>query len=412
MEYKNKDFKIVGYPINKFKTINIRVVFLCNATKRDFILGEFLAWMLTYSNNKYKTNREYTLRLQDLYDLYLSSYISRRGNKLITVFEYNMIDSKYTSKKVLKDSINMLKESIFNPNIIDNHFDINSFNAVKSQMISFIENLNDNSQALVNEKVVSMYTDSPISITYTESKKYLEEIDEYSLYEYYKEFIKNREIAVYICGNYNDDIIDLIKKFPLKSKVINYQNNIIINKKMEPTYLYKDFSQAKLALLLNYDNITEFEYRYVSTIMNSILGGLQDSLLMESIREEDSLVYYIDSMIYKMDQVIIVYSGFSKLNIDLILKRIDECINKLIKGDYPDSKLDAAILDTLVVLEDYERNPFLILDYMISYNHFFHATIKERISNYKKVTKEDISKLAKKIKKMNMVLLRDKNERV
>ena len=146
--------------------------------------------------------------------------------------------------------------------------------------------------------------------------------------------------------------------------------------------------------------------------MNSILGGLQDSLLMESIREEESLVYYIDSMAYKMDQIMLVYAGFSKINSDLILEKIDECINRLIKGDYPDSKLDAAIMDALVVLEDYERSPFLILDYMISLNHFFHTTIKERISNYKKVTKKDVSILAKKLKNMNMVLLRDKNERI
>ena len=412
MEYKNKNFNIYGYPIKKFKTIGIRVVFTTNVNKRDFILSDFLLALLTYTNNNYHTNREYTMALQDLYDLYLSSNSMRRGNKLVSTLELNMIDPKYTNKKTMKDSIKMLKETIFNPYVYDNHFDTDSFNIVKDQFKSFIESLSDNPQNVVNETAVSSYKDSNIGITYTICKQYLEEIDEYKLYEYYQEFLNNREIAIYICGDYNDELIDLLSKYPLKSKEIDYLENKLIDKKQEPVYLYKDYNQAKLALLTKIENETEFEKKYVSTILNSILGGLQDSLLMESIREENSLVYYIDSMFYKYDQALMIYAGCSSTNTDFVLKKIDDCIKDLSSGNFNDDKLSAAITDVLVVLEDYERSPYLILDYIVSLNVLHTDSMADRIKNYKKVTKEDVMTLAKKIKTMKLVLLRDNNERV
>lgn len=412
MEYKNKNFNIYGYPIKKFKTIGIRVVFTTNVNKRDFVLSDFLLALLTYTNNNFHTNREFTMSLQDLYDLYLSSTSMRRGNKLVSTLELNMIDPKYTSKKIMKDSIKVLKDAIFNPYVYDNHFDTDSFNIVKDQFKCFIDSLSDNPQNVVNEKVVSSYPNSNIGITYSVCRKYLDEIDEYKLYEYYKEFLNNREIAIYICGDYNDEMIDILSKFPLKSNKIEYLDNKLIDKEQEPLYLYEDYNQAKLALLMKVENETEFEKKYVSTILNSILGGLQDSLLMESIREEHSLVYYIDSMFYKYDQAIIVYSGCSSDNTDIILKKIDECMKELRNGDFDDAKLDAAITDVLVVLDDYERSPYLILDYIVSLNVLHTDPMGIRIKNYKKVTKQDVMTLAKKIKTMKLVLLRDKNERI
>ena len=411
MEYKNKNYSIYEHKIKKFKTIGIRVLFLTNVNKRDFILSDFLLALLTYVNNNYHTNREYNMALQDLYDLYISSSSARRGNKIMSSIELNMIDPKFTNKKVLKDSIKMLKDTIFNPYIIDNHFDSNSFNIVKKQFESFIDSLYDNPQGLVNEGAVSSYKDYNLGTTYKEARKYLEEIDEYSLYEYYKEFLNNRKISIYICGDYPDFVIDLLSKFPFKSKDIDFIENKIIDKELEPTYLYKDYNQAKLAILYKYDNITDFEKRYVSTIMNSILGGLQDSLLMESIREEDSLVYYIDSIAFKYDQVLLIYSGCSSNNVDLVINKVNNCIKKLSTGSFSDDKLKAAIMDILVVLEDYQRGPYQILDYMMSLNELNKDNLEDRIKKYKKVTKEDVMNLAKKLKNMKLVLLRDKNER-
>lgn len=412
MEYNNKNFKIYGYPIKKFKTVNIRVSFITNITKKDLILSELLLDVLLYTNNRYRTNREYTMALQDLYDMYFNVTCVRYGNKLVSNIDLNMIDPKYTSKKVLKDSIDMLKESLFNPYVYDNHFDTNSFNIVKEQLNTYINNILENPQNMVIEKTFASFKDTYLEDTLLGSKEYLDDIDEYKLYDYYKEFLNNREVDIYVCGDYNDDLINLLMKLPLVSKEIKYNSMDCNYKELKPTYLYENYNQAKLGILLSYNSINEFERKYVSTIMDLMLGGLQDSLLMENVREQHSLVYYIESILYKYDQVMLVYAGFNKENSNIVLEMIDDAIKKLATGDFSDELIKSAITDCVVVLEDNERTPSVIFNHLLYRYHFGSDTIKEKINNYKKITKKDVMNLAKKVKKIKTVLLRDKNERI
>ena len=220
MKYNNKNFNIHGYRTKKFKTQNIRISFITNVTRRDRILSELLLNVLLYTNNRYRTNREYTMALQDLYDMYFNVSCVRYGNKLVSNIDINMIDPKYTSKKVLKESINMLKESLFNPYVYDNHFDTKNFNIVKELLNTYIKNLLETPQTMVIEKAFSSFKDTYLEDTIIGSKGYLDDIDEYKLYDYYKEFLNNREIDIYVCGDYNDDLIDLLSKLPFVSKEI------------------------------------------------------------------------------------------------------------------------------------------------------------------------------------------------
>ena len=71
MEYKNDNFKIYGFQTKKFKTIVINIMLMGNVSSKDFIYSELLMEVLTYSNSKYKTNRELCMHYQDLYDIFL-----------------------------------------------------------------------------------------------------------------------------------------------------------------------------------------------------------------------------------------------------------------------------------------------------------------------------------------------------
>ena len=412
MEYKNSNFKIYGYPIKKFKTLIISLVFMGNVTKKDFIYSELLMEVLTYSNKKHKTNRELCLSFQDLYDAYISGFTQRIGNHLVSTIELNIIDPKYTSKKVLKDSIKALQDIVINPNVIDNHFDTNSFNIVKEQLGNLIDNALQIPQNYVNEKLITSFNDSNISNTLFSGKEYLDEIDEYKLYDYYKDLLNNREIEVYICGDYDNSLIDLVKELPLKSKKIDYQDNKLVTKKQDDLVIYEDYTQAKIGMLYSYIEPTYYEKHYVSHVLNNILGGLQDSLLMENIREMHSLVYYVDACNTKYDNTIIISSGFNSSKSDFFIKKVKDTIKDIANGNFTIDKIEEAKLDIVVALEDSERTPYSVIRYMLTTNHFMNESIKERIKIYKKITKEDVINLAKKMKLMKIVLLRDKDERV
>jgi predicted Zn-dependent peptidase len=114
----------------------------------------------------------------------------------------------------------------------------------------------------------------------------------------------------------------------------------------------------------------------------------------------------------KYDQVTIISSGFNSSKSDLFVKKVKETIKDLTTGNFSDNKLKCSKLDIVVSLEDNEKSPYVIIRNMLSINHFIKENIKERIKLYKNVTKEDVINLAKKMKLMKIVLLRDKDERV
>ena len=412
MEYKNDNFKIYGFQTKKFKTIVINIMFMGNVSSKDFIYSELLMEVLTYSNSKYKTNRELCMHYQDLYDIFLSGFSQRVSNKLISTIDVSMLDPKFTSKKVVKDSIKTISDIIFKPNIVDNHFESTSFHIVKEQLINFIDNVLQTPQNYVTDKLYSSFKEATVSNTLFSTKEELESIDEYKLYDYYKEFLNNREIEVYVVGDYDDSLIELIKGLPLVSKTVSYEPIKIINKKQDDLIVCKDYTQAKIGMLYTYLKPTYYEQYYVSNVLSNLLGGLQDSLLMENIREMHSLVYYVDAYNMKYDQVTIISSGFNSSKSDLFIKKVKETIKDLTTGNFSDNKLKCSKLDIVVSLEDNEKSPYVIIRNMLSINHFVKENIKERIKLYKNVTKEDVINLAKKMKLMKIVLLRDKDERV
>ena len=62
-------------------------------------------------------------------------------------------------------------------------------------------------------------------------------------------------------------------------------------------------NQSKLAIGCVFEQLTDFELRYVLSIYSFILGGSGDSLLFKNIREKKSLAYDVSSSYYKNDNI-------------------------------------------------------------------------------------------------------------
>ena len=83
MQYKKKElgsYNLHMIKTDRFKTINVQLIFSQKIKKEDITKRNFLSDMLTYSCNKYKTKRELSIASQDLYaaNVYSTSY--RLGN--------------------------------------------------------------------------------------------------------------------------------------------------------------------------------------------------------------------------------------------------------------------------------------------------------------------------------------------
>ena len=79
---------------SKFKTVSVKVIFSSTVKKEEITEKNFLADILTYSTKKYKTHKEMTIALQDLYAMNIFSNCYRIGNF------YNM-DIRHTLQRTL-----------------------------------------------------------------------------------------------------------------------------------------------------------------------------------------------------------------------------------------------------------------------------------------------------------------------
>lgn len=415
MKTKEIDLKYAKLHLIKtkdFRSINIKVLLKDEIRKEDITKRNFLAEYLILTTKKYKTRQELSLKIQELYSLFLSAYNTRIGNYLITKFNLSMLDPKYTESCMLNDSIDLLSEVIFNPNQKNGKFDSNSFNIVKRGILNEIKTLKENPKDYANIKMFeNMDKDAPYSYNGYGYLEDLEKIDEKNLYEYYKDFIKTASVDIYVIGNFDEkEMIRIIKEklnfktLKKEKKDIYVKNNI--NK--EKIIIEKDkFKQSKLAIGCKLKDLTDFERKYVINMYNMILGGGFNSKFMQEIREKNSLAYYINSSILKADNILLIQSGISANNFKKVISSIKKIMKEMERGNIKESELENSKTEYLSLLDEINDSIDSILENKIATSLLNLDEFSVRKEKMKEVTIKDISNLAKKVHIDTIYLLED-----
>lgn len=415
MKTKEIDLKYAKLHLIKtkdFRSINIKVLLKDEIRKEDITKRNFLAEYLILTTKKYKTRQELSLKIQELYSLFLSAYNTRIGNYLITKFNLSMLDPKYTESCMLNDSIDLLSEVIFNPNQKNGKFDSNSFNIVKRGILNEIKTLKENPKDYANIKMFeNMDKNAPYSYNGYGYLEDLEKIDEKNLYEYYKDFIKTASVDIYVIGNFDEkEMIRIIKEklnfktLKKEKKDIYVKNNI--NK--EKTIIEKDnFNQSKLAIGCKLKDLTDFERKYVINMYNMILGGGFNSKFMQEIREKNSLAYYINSSILKADNILLIQSGISANNFKKVISSIKKIMKEMEHGNIRESELENSKTEYLSLLDEINDSIDSILENKIATSLLNLDEFSVRKEKMKEVTIKDISNLAKKVHIDTIYLLED-----
>ena len=232
----------------------------------------------------------------------------------------------------------------------------------------------------------------------------LKKLTNKGLYKTYIEMLNNSKIDFCISGNLSNEqeLIDFIKKeFKFNNK---YQlNEAFINHydKDRETKIYfekSDVEQSKLAIIIKAYDLTDYERRYVATIYNGLFGGNSTSFLNSIVREENAISYSTYSYYNRTDNIIIVNGGFSKKNYDVVKGIIYESMDRIAEGKFTQKMLLNAKKCFINDLLNYDESNSSLISFYYGKEIFKGADIKERIENVKKVTKEDIVNISKKLK--------------
>lgn len=401
---------------NKFKSITIDVDFYRNIKKEEITKRNLLKMVLLDSSKNYNSEKKLIIESEKLYDIKVSSSISRIGSFSNLSFQTKFLNEKYTEKDMNKESIIFFLDLIFNPNILNNAF-IN-IDKQKDKLKQDILSLNDNKPRLALIKLMEKMKKMPYSYNVFGDIDDLKDIDGKILYDYYKDVLEKDQIDIFVLGDFDSNEIKEIFKEYFKVNTFKKDNKKLLVKELEIRkritryHEYDNVNQTQVLLLLSLNNLTDFERKYTIKVLNEILGGSSNSILFSKVREDKGYCYYINSNVKAFDNIMIINSGVEGNNAEKCIKLIRKILKEVKEGKIDDSIIESSINTIVSGINASFDSPLSIINTYFSKVLVGTEDVDDRIKAYRSVTKEDIIKVSKKISLHSILTLEkgDTNE--
>lgn len=338
MEYKKiqKDnYMLHLINTNRFKMMSVVIFFTKKFEKRDIKYGNLLTKNLVYSSKKYNTKSKIATIGEELYGARISSSFNIVGNTTEYIFSLDYLNPKYTESKYMGESLDFLKEVLFNPNVDEGGFNEEYFNILVNEVKASVESVKDNPNLFASVSYAKkMYKGTASEHFYLPSVKDLESISRSDLYEYYKELFSGKYRVDVVCyGELDDNIEKDIDKICKNLVSNNEEIKLSINHKYNDEVCeYKDilpYNQSKLYMGYRLKDMNYHEKSHVLKLYNTILGTMNDSILFNIVREKHSLCYSIGSYYSKYNPSLTIYAGINKDNYEKSVSLIKECMKMM-----------------------------------------------------------------------------------
>ena len=415
---ENEHYNIHLIKTDKFKTITVKVNFKRKLVKEEITIRNLLINSLMEGTKKYPSKRLLEIKTEELYDLAYRAINYATGKYTIISFDMTYINPKYTEEGYNEESFKFLSELIYNPNVKNNKIEDSNFNLSCNIMKDYLKTLPENPVVYSQMRMLEEMDDSIISYRNSGYIEDLENIDSRKLYEYYKDVIDNDIVDIFVIGDIEEhEVCDLIDKYmKFDNNIKSQDSHFYTHKKIEDNINFVnekvDKEQSTLVVGLKTDDLSDFEKRYVLSIYNYILGGSTESNLFKTVREENSLCYYITSSFQALLNIGIIRSGINSKDYEATISLINKELKNMCEGKFDKNKIENAKTTYINGLTELEDNPDNIISLYAGMEYLKSDNIDVRKENIKKVTFEDIVSLAKKIHLTTIYLLEgcDTNE--
>ena len=420
MEYTDKIIKkgIKLHILNtdKFKT-NLVAVFLTTALKRETVTSNALiSAVLRRGTNTMQTQEEISRQLEELYGASFDCGIDKTGDNQVLKFYMETINDNFIPQKgenMLKTSIEKLLEIILDPLKEKNGFKKEYVEQEKNNMKQRIEGRSDNKRRYALDRCIEeMYKNQPFGLYQFGYVNDLDKITEINLYESYKTLIDECKIDIFISGNVEKSLENMItenqyiKNLKEREPIYNIKNEKANEKKGKITE-NMNVTQGKLVVGLDVNSQNEDE-KYNVIVYNNILGGSANSKIFQNVREKANLAYEASSRYFKYKDNIFVNCGIEISNYKKTLELIKKQIEDMKNANFTDEEVENAkksIISAIQVIDDEQ-------DTGISYYFGQEMTgnrnsVENYIERIKKVNKEDVQKVANKVEINTIYFLRN-----
>lgn len=413
MNYKRiekEHFNIHLIQTDKFKTITVKVNFKRELKKEEITKRNILVNALLEGTKNNPSKRLLEIKTETLYDLgyRVSNYSS--GIYSILSFDMTYINPKYTENTMNDESFKFLSELIYNLNNEKDSVAKLNYDIAKNMLEDYLLTIKENASGYATTRALEEMDEEVISYR---SSGYLEDMNSFDskeLYEYYKDVIDNDIVDIFILGDITDNevekLIDKYMKFNNNKK--EKKSHFFTHKKIDDEVKFVsekvDKEQSTLILGFRVEEMNDYMKKYVSTVYNYILGGSCESNLFQTVREENSLCYYITSTNQPVLAISIIKSGINANDYEQALVLIRKELDNMKKGMFDSSKIENAKTTYISGLTELLDSPQSIISLYSGMEYLGSDDIETRKENIMKVTKEEIMEYASHVH-LNMIFL-------
>ena len=411
-----KGIKLHILNTDKFKTNLVAIFLTTNLEKETVTSNALISAILRRGTNNLKTQEEISKELEELYGASFDCGIDKTGDNQVLKYYIQTINDDYIPQQgenMLKTAIENICDIVFNPLIENEGFKKEYVEQEKKNMKQRIEGRVDNKARYALDRCIEeMYKDKPYGLYKFGDIDSLENINENNLYKSYKKLIDESKIDIFISGNIDNEVENIvkenenIKKLKERSAKYNIKSEKAEDKKGEITEKMS-VTQGKLVMGLDL-NIQNEDEKYYTLVYNNILGGSANSKIFQNVREKANLAYSAGSSYFKYKNNIFINCGIEVSNyqkaVDLIKAQIEEMKN----NNFTDEELENAknsIIATIKTIDDEQDT--LIIYYFGQELSNNKNTIEDYIKKIEETKREDVLNIANKVEINTIYFLRN-----
>lgn len=402
--YNVNGFDLHVIKTNRFKTVFYNVNIRFDDAKENEKYTGLLSRLLVQTSNKFESVRDINAYCASIYDPSYNVKVLESGSQNILSLTASFANEKYTEKGMNKKNFEFLSNVLFDPKVVDGGFDKNTFDVQKEKILEYYKTMSDRPQnyagsRLSEEMQIKKYKVLKLS----ELIKEIENLTEKDVYKFYEKIMNSGKLDIFVCGD-----VDPIEVRDILSELIDFKgstdgniNHLVKqeNYNKVPNVISESSSnvQSNLIVGCKLTDLTDFERNYVFVLYSWILGGGMNSLLNQTVREKNSLCYYIYAVRQNLFGVMKIYAGINGSDFEKTYQLIQEEMENMKKGNFSKELFDGVkeiYYNSLIKIEDSQS------DLVGSYTSevFVHNdNIENRKKQMSKVTKEDVMRLAEKV---------------
>jgi predicted Zn-dependent peptidase len=313
--------------------------------------------------------------------------------------------------KVLDDhlpvAIDILSDLVLNPT-----FNPKDITREKGVILEEIKMDEDNPDYLVHEIFTqNFWKDHPLGKPILGTKETVRSFKQENLFDFYRQRFAPNNIIISAAGNLNHGrFVELIQeRFALLNAVPNgyHQPAPAVTPRII-TRNKKALEQVQICIGVPSHPISH-EKRYVSYVLNTVLGGGMSSRLFQKIREEQGLVYsiYSDLNPYRDTGCLTVYAGTSVEStqkvVESVLAEFSELKSKPLAEDEVRRAKDQLKGSLMLSLESSTSRMSNLARQEMYFDRFF--SLDETIGQIEAVTTEELSEMSNHLFQLDKIAI-------